>query len=126
MRIGHINIRVGDHAAGERFYSGLLGLDFTGRRQVDRGGGPKTIAFMSSGRYHHHLAVNDFTSIGAGARDPDRSGLAWFALEATDKATLATVRQRLAAAAVPVSEIASGIETRDPWGTAVRIVAAAN
>jgi catechol 2,3-dioxygenase len=126
MRIGHINIRVGDHAAGERFYSGLIGLDFTGRRQVDRGGGPKTIAFMSSGRYHHHLAVNDFTSIGAGARDPDRSGLAWFALEATDKATLAAVRQRLAAAAVPVSEIANGIETLDPWGTAVRIVAAAN
>jgi catechol 2,3-dioxygenase len=126
LRIGHINIRVGDHAAGERFYSELIGLDFTGRRQIDFGGRPKTIAFMSSGRYHHHLAVNDFTSLGAGVREPDRTGLAWFAFEASDKATLAAVRRRLAAAATPVSEIAGGIETRDPWGTPVRIVAAVN
>jgi catechol 2,3-dioxygenase len=126
LRIGHINIRVGDYTAGERFYRDAIGLDFTGRRHIDFAGRPNTIAFMSSGRYHHHLAVNDFTSRGAGPRDPDRAGLAWFAFAARDSATLAKVRARLAAAGVPMSEVAGGIEARDPWGTPVRVVLADN
>src|SRR5215211_4280626 len=120
LRIGHINLRVGDYAAAEAFYCGAIGLDHTGRRHIDFAGRPNTITFMSSGRYHHHLATNDFTSRGAGARDPDRSGLAWFAFDVQDATTKAGVRERLQKAGVPISAIPGGLEIQDPWGTRVR------
>lgn len=125
LRIGHINLRVGDYAAAERFYSGVIGLDFTGRRHINFAGRTdRTITFMSSGRYHHHLAANDFTSQGAMLRDPDRAGLTWFAIEVADTGMLEAARARLAAQGLAVTPVADGFETRDPWGTRVRLVAA--
>lgn len=125
LRIGHINIRVGDYAEAERFYSGVLGLDHTGRRHIDFKGRPNTITFMSSGRYHHHLAANDFTSRGAGARDPDRAGLSWFAIEHAGAAELEATRRQLRAAGVALTPRDDGFEVVDPWGTRVRLTVAA-
>jgi catechol 2,3-dioxygenase len=116
LRIGHVHLRVGDVATAEKFYRGPIGLDLT--RQ--RGGA----AFMSSGRYHHHLATNVWHSNGAGARDPDRAGLAWFSFEANNAATRDAVATRLRASGAQVTVIANGFETEDPWGTRVRFVAA--
>lgn len=124
LRIGHINLRVGDCAAAERFYAGVIGLDFTGRRHIEFAGRPNTISFMSSGRYHHHLAANDFTSRGAGLRDPDRAGLSWFAFAHSRAIDGEAIKARLAAAGAAVAAIDGGFETRDPWGTRVRFVAA--
>lgn len=124
LRVGHINLRVGDTFAAETFYCSVVGLDHTGRREVDFAGRPKIITFMSSGRYHHHFAANDFTSRGAGPRDPARAGLAWFAFEAADDATLAAARHRAEAAGATVTPRADGFEIVDPWGTRVRFAAA--
>jgi catechol 2,3-dioxygenase len=131
LRVGHINLRVGDEAASERFWRAGVGLDLTAREvRPNRG----TMNFLSSGRYHHHVATNDFTSRGAGARDPERAGLAWFDVEAENGAMLEQVRARLTAAGARVSAIGggahdrvandAGFETQDPWGTRVRFVAA--
>ena len=38
-------------------------------------------AFLSSGRYHHHLGINVWQSTDAGARDEAAAGLAWFSME---------------------------------------------
>jgi catechol 2,3-dioxygenase len=122
LRIGHINLRVGDTAQAEAFYCGPVGLDHTGRRDIDFSGKPNTITFMSSGRYHHHFAANNFFSRGAGMRDPQRSGLSWFSFVLDDADLLAARRRRVAAAA-PVSETDGGFETTDPWGTRVRFTA---
>jgi catechol 2,3-dioxygenase len=123
LRVGHMNLRVGDYAAAERFYSGTIGLDFTGRRHINFAGQTdRTITFMSSGRYHHHFAANDFTALGASARDPDRAGIAWFTFEHDGTVDTDAIRQRLRAAGAPVVAIAGGFETRDPWGTRVRVV----
>ena len=51
LRIGHIHLRVGDVAAAQRFYRGPVGLAQTAGRSG--------AAFMSTRRYHHHLAAND-------------------------------------------------------------------
>src|SRR6516225_2465092 len=61
LRIGHVHLRVGDVARAEAFYRDALGLDVTRRRQG--------ATFMSSGRYHHHIAANVWHSAGAGRRD---------------------------------------------------------
>lgn len=122
LRIGHVNLRVGAVAPSEQFLCRVIGLDHTGRREVAALGG--TISFMSSGRYHHHVATNDFTSRGAGARDPARAGLAWFAIEAESAAVLAAVRARLAAAGARITPVESGFETEDPWRTRIRFLLA--
>jgi catechol 2,3-dioxygenase len=114
-RIGHVHLRVGDVETAERFYRDVIGLAVT---RV-RGGA----SFMSSGRYHHHVAANVWHSMGAPRRDPQRAGLAWFSFEA-DAAAFADVKARLAAAQAPLKETATGIETADPWGTVVRIARA--
>ena len=64
-----------------------VGLELTRRR-----GGA---TFMSSGGYHHHVGANVWHSAGAGRRDPERAGLAWFSMEAADSAALDGERQRV-------------------------------
>jgi catechol 2,3-dioxygenase len=117
LRIGHVHLRVGDVPEAERFYRDGVGLAVTR-------GGRHGASFMSSGRYHHHLAGNVWHSRGAGQRDPDRAGHAWFAFEANDAADVAAMRDRLRAAGAPITERPDGFETADPWGTRVRVVKA--
>jgi catechol 2,3-dioxygenase len=112
LRIGHIHLRVGDLAATQQFYSGVIGLDPT----AGRGGA----LFMSSGRYHHHVGSNTWHSAGAGPRDDDRAGLAWFAFEAADGAVRDAALARLRQANVPVTANTNYVEARDPFGTRVR------
>ena len=77
LRIGHMHLRVGDLATADGFYRDTLGFDPTRARNG--------AAFLSSGRYHHHLGLNVWQSAGAGRRDDAATGLAWFSLE-IDKA----------------------------------------
>jgi len=114
LRIGHVHLRVGDVDAGDRFYRDLLGLAPTSRRD--------TASFLSSGGYHHHLALNTWNSAGAGRRDDGRTGLAWFSLM-TDKPELMTAQaDRLTAAGIATTALSGGFESLDPWGTRVRLL----
>jgi catechol 2,3-dioxygenase len=113
LRVGHIHLRVGDLGATQKFYCDVLGLDPT----AGRGGA----LFMSSGRYHHHVGSNVWHSAGAGQRDADRAGLAWFSIETADAGVRDAELARLKAAAVPVHAIENGHEFRDPFGTRVRL-----
>jgi len=113
LRIGHLHLRVGDVARAETFYRDALGLEVTRRRHG--------ATFLSSGRYHHHIAGNVWHSAGAGRRDEDRAGLAWLALEAADANAFAAAKARLAQAGIAIAATSAGIETADPWGTRLRI-----
>ena len=116
MRIGHVHLRVGDVARAETFYRDALGLDVTRRRHG--------ASFMSSGRYHHHLAGNVWHSAGAGRRDKSRAGLSWFAFEAADAAAFNAAQTRLAQAGIELRATPTGVEADDPWGTRMRITRA--
>jgi catechol 2,3-dioxygenase len=111
LRIGHVHLRVGDVARAEAFYRDVIGLDVTRRRHG--------ASFMSSGRYHHHIAGNVWHSAGAGMRDGERAGLAWFSFEA-DADAFDAVKARLGQTASALSP--TSIETADPWGTRLRFV----
>jgi catechol 2,3-dioxygenase len=114
LRIGHVHLRVGDLGKAESFYRGSVGLDPTRRRSG--------AAFLSSGRYHHHLGINVWQSAGAGRRDETATGLAWFSLETEKPDLLAAQQERLRQAGAPVAALANGLEAVDPWGTRVRLV----
>ena len=114
LRIGHMHLRVGDLAKADGFYRGTLGFDPTRARSG--------AAFLSSGRYHHHLGLNVWQSAGAGRRNEEAAGLAWFSLEIEKPDLFAAKEERLRQAGVQVTGVAGGLETADPWGTRVRLV----
>ena len=114
LRVGHIHLRVGDLVQADGFYRGAIGFDPTRQRNG--------AAFLSSGRYHHHLALNVWQSAGAGRRDDAATGLAWFSLEIDQQELFAAQEERLRQAGVKVVPVANGLEAVDPWGTRVRLV----
>jgi catechol 2,3-dioxygenase len=114
LRIGHVHLRVGDVTAGDRFYRDLVGFEPTLRRD--------SASFLSSGRYHHHLALNTWNSAGAGMRDGSATGLDWFSLVTAKGELLAETHQRLATAGQAARSISGGFESSDPWGTRVRLL----
>ncbi|MCC7348215.1 MAG: VOC family protein [Variibacter sp.] len=123
MRIGHINLRVGQIRPSEEFFCKAVGLDHTGRRDIRAPGLGGTITFMSSGRYHHHVATNNFTSDGAPPRDPQRAGLLWFSIEVEGARTMQNLRKHRDAAGVAQRPVEGGFEVSDPWGTRIRFIA---
>jgi catechol 2,3-dioxygenase len=114
LRIGHMHLRVGDLKQADRFYGGTIGLDPTRKRSG--------AAFLSSGRYHHHLGINVWQSAGAGPRDSTAMGLAWFSLEVASDEMLQAQMLRLQQAGAAITAIENGIETSDPWGTGLRLI----
>lgn len=93
LRIGHVHLRVGDARAASDWWQSEVGL-----QQVTA---MPSAAFLSSGRYHHHVGANNWQSRGAGPRDPNRSGLSYVTLAG--------------------SGIAAEREIADPWGTHIRL-----
>jgi hypothetical protein len=86
-------------------------------RTCDRGA-----AFLSSGRYHHHLGITVWQSAGAGTRDEAATGLAWFSLEVEKQDLFAAEEQRPLQAGAQVAALPSGLEAVDSWGARVRLV----
>jgi catechol 2,3-dioxygenase len=114
MRIGHIHLRAGNIEEARAFYAAALGLDITSGRA--------DAVFLSSGRYHHHVALNTWQSAGAGQRNPDATGLSGFNLLAADQSVLDTAKARLSAAEIEINERAGNLSVSDPWGTGLGIV----
>lgn len=114
LRIGHMHLRVGDLTEAQRFYHGAIGLDPTRSRAG--------AAFLSSGHYHHHLGLNVWQSRGAGQRDDQAAGLAWFSLVMSRQELLAAQEERLRQSDAQVTALADGFEAADPWGTRVRLL----
>ena len=67
-RIGHVHLKVADLPRSLDFYRGLLGFDLTMRM-----GG--SAAFLSAGRYHHHLGLNTWESRGGSSPPAGSTGL---------------------------------------------------
>lgn len=115
LRIGHMHLRVGDVAKGRTFYENAVGLQSTRTERADA-------AFLSSGHYHHHLAINSWNSRGAGNRDAAQTGLDWFSLTVSDKDVFEAQEKRLRDSGYGISSITDGVEAIDPWGTKLRLV----
>lgn len=113
--IGHIHLKVGEMAQAKAFWQKALGFELTGFTRRD-------VSFMSSGRYHHHLAMNIWDSQGAGLREANTTGLDHIVLTVRDPELLAAQKTRLAA--YPVAQKQAGLAWIDPWGTGVVLRAA--
>jgi len=121
--IGHVHLHVGDVARASAFYHDALGLDRTVWSY------PGAL-FLGAGGYHHHLGTNTWAGSGARPPAPDDARLLQWTLELPDTASVEAAARSLAAAGHAAerggdARDAADVVTHDPWGTAVRLRAAA-
>jgi len=106
LAMGHVHLHVGDIAAANAFYAGVLGFEPMATY-------PGAL-FLAAGGYHHHLGVNTWAGEGVGPAPPATVGLReWTIL--LDADSLAALRARVAAAGVGDGDVLV-----DPWGIRVR------
>ncbi len=114
--VGHVHLQVGQLEQARRFYVDTLGLAITTASY------PGAL-FVSAGGYHHHLGLNVWRSRGGGPAPAGSVGLVHYEMRLPAASDVDAVAARLKAAGAPVTDIPGGIETADPWGTRVRVVA---
>ena len=111
LTVGHLHLYVGDVEVGLAFYRDVLGFELQALLP--------SAAFVSAGGYHHHLGFNVWRGTGVPPAPPGTVGLReWTAVLPQD--SLDEALARLDAAGVP----RDGELTLDPWGNAIRFVAA--
>lgn len=115
LRVGHVHLHVGDTRAAVSFYRDELGLAV----RDDWG----TAAFMAAGGYHHHLAVNVWAGRGVGGPPAHTAGLRWWTIQLAGADEVEAVRGRFAAHGREITDVDGGFAIRDPWGTALHVVA---
>ncbi len=115
--LGHVHLQVSDLAAAETFYAGALGFDVMVR------GYPGAL-FVAAGGYHHHLGLNTWASAGGPPADPAARGLRDFAIVLPSAAERDRVTNQVAEAGYALREERDAAVAVDPFGIAVRLVAA--
>ena len=110
--VGHMHLRVGNLDAAQEFYVDAIGFDITAEA-------PGAL-FMSAGGYHHHLAVNTWSSQNASQRIP-ALGLGHMTVLLADSAELEAATARVAGVGLTVTTIDGGIAVDDPWGNTVHL-----
>jgi catechol 2,3-dioxygenase len=111
--MGHVHLSVGNLEDASRFYHRGLGFDTTVWSY------PGAL-FMSAGGYHHHLGTNTWAPGARTASSGDARLLEW-ELVLPSETDVAAAEASLRTAGYRARE---GV-TNDPWGTALRLTAAA-
>jgi catechol 2,3-dioxygenase len=118
-RIGHVHLKVSDLERAERFYVDLLGFQVKARYGSDA-------VFMSSGEYHHDIALNTWQSKGGGPPAPGTTGLFHFAILVPTRRHLAQFFVRLRDAGIPFTGaadhlVSEALYLNDPDGNGIEI-----
>ncbi|ATC65156.1 glyoxalase [Nibricoccus aquaticus] len=119
VSIGHIHLKVANLEAAVGFYSGVLGFQVTERFA-------NTVAFLSAGGYHHHIALNTWESRGGKPPPPGTTGLYHAAILYPTRADLADALRRLLAHGVRIDGasdhgVSEAIYLRDPDGNGLEL-----
>ncbi|MBS7813019.1 VOC family protein [Roseococcus pinisoli] len=117
-RIGHVHLKVADIPRALAFWHGVLGLEVMIQ-------GP-SVAFLSAGGYHHHIALNTWESLGGSPPPAGHTGLYHVAILYPDRASLAGVLQRVLAAGIQLEGasdhgVSEALYLRDPDGNGVEL-----
>lgn len=111
--MGHIHLQVSDLQKATEFYT--KGLGFTVVSYY-----PQAV-FISTGDYHHHIALNTWQGVGAPAPRKNSVGLNWFTIVLPNEEARARVikqLQNLGASVVAENEL---FVTEDPSGNRIQL-----
>jgi catechol 2,3-dioxygenase len=122
VRIGHVHLNVSDLDRAAAFYHGVLGFKISAD---GRAFGLKAI-FLNAGDYHHHIALNTFTTEGAAPPPKSHTGLYHFAVLYPNRAQLVDAVRRLCAIDYLIDSAVDhggslALYLRDPDGNGVEL-----
>jgi len=111
-RIGHVHLKVANLDRALAFYEGVLGFDIVMRIR-------DSVAFLSAGGYHHHIALNTWESRGGSPPPPGSTGLYHVAILYPTRAALAEALRSVLAAGISLDGasdhgVSEAIYLRDP------------
>lgn len=112
--MGHLHLHVGNIDDAVKFYTDGLGLEIV----CDLAG---QAMFMSTEKYHHHIAVNIWNGIGAPAPDENSVGLNHYVLRYPDEASREAAVSRLEENGFDVTREDDRIFSADPSGSRVEL-----
>lgn len=118
-RIGHVHLKVADLERSLRFYRDLLGFEVT----LFYG---NQAAFISAGRYHHHIGLNTWHSKDAPPAAKNTVGLYHTAILYPTRKDLAIILKRLIENDYPLTGasdhgVSEAIYLDDPDGNGVEL-----
>jgi len=112
--MGHIHLHVANLKKAEEFYTKGLGFEVVSYY-------PQA-AFLSTGKYHHHIAINTWQGEGALAPPKNSVGLNWYSLVFPDETVREHAVNQLKQLGAPVKEEDLYYVTSDPSGNHIRLV----
>ncbi|HFU4447896.1 TPA: VOC family protein [Streptococcus suis] len=113
-RMGHIHLSVRDSSASSRFYQEVLAVE-------DKFSVPSA-AWLASGDYHHHLAVNEWGGKELQTRTEGMPGLAYYTLIYSNPEVFEATLERASAANLKVERMNSSAAFVDVDGIRTRLV----
>ena len=116
-RVGHVHLSVGDVATAREFYVDRLGWDATAELGTQA-------LFVSTGQYHHHMAMNVWNSRGAGRRQATL-GLGRVEIVVPTADDLGALGERMAHYGLETRDDGRSVEVDDPWGNLISVQRAA-
>lgn len=112
--IGHIHLHVSDLGEAERFYTQRLGFEVVHRYR-------DSALFLSTQKYHHHVALNTWNGEGAPPTSEDSVGLDCFTLVFPDDAVRQTALADLRRLGADIRTAHEKITVRDPSGNCIEL-----
>lgn len=114
MKVGHLQVRIGDIALGRQFYLNKIGFYAV----------PSLIqtnsTFMSDGYYHHDLVISQAQNYD-GDMINRYAGLKGFSMTLPNSSYVNRLKVRLTKAGVSYHENDNGITFADPWGIEITV-----
>jgi catechol 2,3-dioxygenase len=112
--MGHIHLHVSDLKKAEDFYTKGLGFDIVSYYPQAE--------FLSTGGYHHHIAINTWQGAGAATPPENSVGLHWYTLVFPDQVSRDNALNRLQQLGSPIRKEADYYVTSDPSGNQIRLM----
>jgi catechol 2,3-dioxygenase len=120
-RIGHVHLTVSDLDRSLSFYQNILGFNVTANFNG-------TAVFLSSGNYHHHIALNTWAGKGAPSPPKGTTGLYHFAILYPNRRELAKIFKKIWELNYPIQGasdhgVSESIYLQDPDGIGIELYA---
>ncbi|HEL1991441.1 TPA: VOC family protein [Streptococcus suis] len=113
-RMGHVHLSVRESAASSRFYQEVLAVE-------DKFSVPSA-AWLASGDYHHHLAVNEWGGKHLQTRTEGMPGLAYYTVIYSSPADFEATLERASAANLKIERMDSSAAFVDVDGIKTKLV----
>ncbi|NLL43931.1 MAG: VOC family protein [Firmicutes bacterium] len=112
--IGHIHLHVSNLQDAEKFYTAGLGFEVVHRFRDNA-------LFLSTKKYHHHIAMNTWNGVGAPPTPENSVGLDYFTLIFPTDAARQDAISNLRTLKAAVHVEGEGITVKDPSGNSIKL-----